>query len=167
MRIHLCSLVLMFLTLAFPISPTTANDASDQATLENAAQSWIQAFNAADVDALITLATADVILLDPNGAAPITGAAVRAALQRATAVNLSAGEVTAATKEAVLVGDVAWRIAALSRKSAQGAVTRSPSLEIWKRVDGRWKLHRISASILTPLGPRRIPDQPVFNSPTH
>jgi len=142
-----------------------ASEATDRAAVESAAQSWIKAFNANDVDTLIALATQDVVLLNPDEAAPVSGtAAARETLRKAMA---TAGNVTSAAKEVVVHGDVAWRVSIVEQKQPNGApFRRGSSLEIWKRVGEAWRLHRIVASIVAPLDLRpRFPDQPVLNSP--
>ena len=145
---------------------TFADEAADRAAIEAAAQAWSKAFNARDADALAALATQDIVLLDSN-VAPVSGReAARSALRRAFA---AAGQIAATTKEAVVVGDVAWRIAALARKLPNGGVeSRGQVLEIWKRVRGRWLLHRQMSSHLlaqSQLLPRPPVSEPVLDKP--
>jgi ketosteroid isomerase-like protein len=151
------------------ISPwALADGAADRAALEAAAQAWVKAFNARDAEALVALATLDVVLMDPAVASPVSG---RDAAREAwgQAVGAFKGEVTSATKEAVISGDAAWRIGALARKLANGSVvSRGQSLEIWKRVNGEWKLHRqMSSNMLTlpKIVPRPLPSEPILDTP--
>jgi hypothetical protein len=70
----------------------------------------------------------------------------------------------------VIAGSFAWRIAALTRKLPDGNRQSSQSLEIWKRVDGEWKLHRqMSSNLLAEPGmaPRPMPSQPVLDKPSN
>jgi ketosteroid isomerase-like protein len=162
-------LLIPLLALLLGISSTVlADEAADRVALEAAAQLWIKAFNARDPDALVALATPDVVLMDPNVDAPVSGR--EAARQAwAQAVSAAQGQVTMATKEAVIVGDVAWRIGALAHTPPKSnVVTRGQSLEIWKRVNGEWRIHRQMAStILTVprLLPRSLPSDPVLDTP--
>jgi len=167
MHSHVRRLLIAVLPLlVFGVAPVLASEASDRAALEAAAQGWVKAFNARDANALVALATADVVLLDPN-LAPVSGqAAARTAWQRAVAV--AQGQVTAATKEIVIAGDVAWRLGALTHTLPNAAVaSRGQSLEIWKRVNGSWKIHRqMSSSILAPPQLPRPPlSEPVLDAP--
>jgi len=117
-------------------------------------------------DALVALATPDVVLMDTNVDAPVSGR--EAARQAwAQAVSAAQGQVTMATKEAVIVGDVAWRIGALTHTPPKSnRVTRGQSLEIWKRVNGEWRIHRQMAStILTVPRLRPLPSEPVLDTP--
>ena len=65
MRIRVLRLLGPTLSLLLGISPLTfADEAADRIALEAAAQAWIKAFNARDVDALAALATDNVVLMD-------------------------------------------------------------------------------------------------------
>jgi ketosteroid isomerase-like protein len=168
MNIDIRGLIAPALGLLLGISPLAlADEAADRAALEGAAQAWIKAFNARDDDALAALTTEDVVLLDPS-VAPVSGReAARHAWQQA--LSAARGQVTTATKEAVIAGDIAWRIAALAHKLPNSDVaSRGQSLEIWKRVRGEWKIHRqMSSSILAQprLLPRPLPSEPVLDTP--
>ena len=165
---HVCAgprLWVLVVLLTASASFVSASDAGDRAAVESAAQAWIDAFNRNDLDALMALATPDVILLTPDDSTPVAGgAAARQALRRATA---TAGRVISLTKEIVVNGDVAWRVSAVEHELPPGrSFRRGSSLEIWKRVGDAWRVHRISATYVAPpdLRPRR-PDEPVLNSP--
>jgi ketosteroid isomerase-like protein len=146
------ALVLLISPLAF------ANEAADRAAIETAAQAWIKAFNAHDADALAGLATPDVMLMDPAASAPVVGVdSLRDASRQTSA--LAKTRITSTTKEISISHDIAWRI---------GTLNTGQSLEIWKRVNGRWMLHRqMSSGLLVP--PQRFnqtsPSQPIFDKP--
>jgi ketosteroid isomerase-like protein len=164
MRIDLGRLLAAVLLLQLgAASPTHADEAKDRAELEAAALRWVHAFNGRDVGALAALATPGIVLLDPVGA-PISGReAARKAWER-----MPKGQLTATSKESVVAGDVAWRIGSFAYKLPSGeVVSRGQTLEIWKRVDGRWKLHRqMPASMLAmqPV-PRPQPSEPILDTP--
>lgn len=155
------------LTFLLGVSPLVlATEASDRAALEAAAQAWIKAFNARDAEALVALTTEDVVLLDAD-VPPISGRkAARAAWQQA--LGAAQGQVASATKEIVITGDVAWRIGAFAHKLPNGdAASRGQSLEIWKRMNGQWKIQRqMSSSILAqPKLLTRPPSEPILDAP--
>lgn len=168
MHIHIRGLLAPALSILLGISPMVLADAAtDRVALEAAAQAWVKAFNARDAGALVALTTEDVVLMDPS-VAPLSGRdATRQALQQA--LGAAKGQITSATKKAVVAGDVAWRIGALTHKLPNGdLVSRGQSLEIWKRVDGGWKIHRqMSSTILAQpkLLPRPLPSEPVLDTP--
>jgi ketosteroid isomerase-like protein len=149
-------------------SMALADEGAERIALEAAAQSWIKAFNAHDLDALVALSTQDVVLMDAAAAASVSG---RKAARGAWAHALAAapGQVTTSTKEAVITGDIAWRIGAFASKLPNGnIVSQGQSLEIWKLVNGQWKIHRQMTSNL--LGPNKLfrrpsPSEPILDTP--
>jgi ketosteroid isomerase-like protein len=154
------------LVLLLGVSPAAfADEAADRVALEAAAQAWTKAFNARDAAALVALVTPDAVVLDP-GVAPVSGRqAVRETLERS--LGAARGQVTTATKEIVIAGDVAWRIGALTHK-LPGGLNRGQSLEIWKRVNGEWKIHRQMSSgiLIEPKRlPRPLPSEPMLDTP--
>jgi ketosteroid isomerase-like protein len=129
-----------------------ANESSDRAAIEAAAQAWVKALNARDTNALIALATEDLVVIDANNP-PMTGARAREAWTKAHR------QLTSISKEIVISGDVAWRIAVLGKGQA---------LEIWKRVGGQWKIHRqMSFNVLTPSNLLSPPSEPALDRPTN
>jgi ketosteroid isomerase-like protein len=112
---------------------------ADRAALEAAIQRWMTAANAQDVDRLKATMTEDVELLDAN-AAPVAG---RDAAIRALREVVTRGKLVATNRELTIVQDIAWRVAGLAQTRKNGDVhARGMTLEIWKRVNGEWKLHR-------------------------
>jgi ketosteroid isomerase-like protein len=133
-----------------------ATESTDRAAIEAAAQAWAKAFNARDPNALLALATEDLIVLDANHPA-MTGARAREAWKKA--LGAAQRPLISTSKEIVIDGDVAWRIAALGEGQA---------LEIWKRVAGQWKIHRqMSSNVLTPPKLRSPPSEPVLDRPAN
>lgn len=133
-----------------------AGEASDRAAIEAAAQAWVKAFNARDAKALLAVATEDLILLDANGP-PVSGERAREAWKKA--MGASQAQLTSVTKEIVITGDSAWRIAAMKQGQA---------FEIWQRVGGEWKIRRqMSANLLTQSNVLQPPSEPVLDRPTN
>jgi ketosteroid isomerase-like protein len=162
MRIAILLLSIVLAPLAF------AEDSTDLRALEAASQAWVKAFNAHDIDGLMKLATPDVALIEPSAAVPVNGPqAVRAAWESAS--GSIEGRVASVTREVSVAGDVAWRTAVVTNKLPNGEVAaRGQSLEIWKRVNGEWRLHRqMSANILTlpRLRPGPPPSKPALDAP--
>jgi ketosteroid isomerase-like protein len=133
-----------------------ATESADRAAIEAAAQAWAKAFNARDPNALLALATEDLIVLDTNNP-PMSGARAREAWKKA--VGSAQRPLTSTSKEIVIDDDVAWRIAALGQGQA---------LEIWKRVGGQWKIHRqMSSNVLTQPKLLSPPSEPVLDRPAN
>jgi ketosteroid isomerase-like protein len=167
MPIHLYrarALILLLLLLLLLVVPLASADiAADRAAIEASAQAWMKAFNARHIDALIATTTEDVVLMDPN-MPPLTGRkAARDAWQ--LALRNSKGQIATVTKELHIAGDLAWRIAAFTHKTPHELMPNGQALEIWRSVDGKWKLHRqMSSTILAEpklLQPR--PSEPVLD----
>lgn len=166
---HYCGLPALWLSLGIGVAATAgADEAADRIALNRAAQAWVEAFNRRDADAMAALATEDVVLLDPD-LAPASGqGAALAAWRRAVAAART--QIAVADKETVVLGDIAWKIGAITHRSPDRlTVTDDALLEIWKRADGRWRIHRqMSSGILAP--PRRLPrppPEPVLDAPVN
>lgn len=142
---------------AIALAPLSfAAESSDRAAIETAAQAWVKAFNARDTNALLALATDDLVVLDANHS-PMTGPRAREAWKKA--VGAAQRPLTSTSKEIVISGDVAWRIA---------AVGTGQVLEIWKRVGGQWKIHRqMSSNVLTQPRVLPAPSEPVLDRPVN
>jgi ketosteroid isomerase-like protein len=159
----------LLLVVLLGVSPLVlADEAADRAAIEVATQAWFQAFNARDLDALAALTTSDVMLMDTLAASPVTGReAARAAWVKAFAAS-KAVELTTSTAEVVIAGDVAWRTGVVAQERPKGNVVgRGQILEIWKRVNGAWRLHRqVSSRVLPqPKLIRQPPSAPVLDRP--
>lgn len=151
-------LVIAWLAAIGSAPPALASESSDRAAIEAAAQAWVKAFNARDANALLALATDDLTVLDPNSP-PASGARARELWKKAAGV--SQAPVTSASKEIVVAGDVAWRIASLG-----DATKRTSVLEIWQRVGGEWKIHRQMSGNLQP-NLSTPPSEPVLDRPNN
>jgi len=140
-------------------------DAADRAAIESVAQAWARAFNSRDSKSLLALATEDVVLVDPS-LPPASGPGAREAWKKALAA--AKGQIISDSKEIVIAGDVAWRIAAFTHRAPSGEVlSRGQSLEIWKRVGGGWMIHRqMSSSVLT-RSPQPQPPDAALDRPTN
>lgn len=139
------SLALLFVTLAPPAFPGE----KDRAAIEAAAQRWIDAFNRGDAAAMAKLASEDVILMDASTPSIAGLDAARTAWQRAS--SKSGVELASTTKDLDIAGDVASRIVAFTKRNAGRVVSHGQALEVWKRENGAWKLHRqMSSGILAP-----------------
>jgi ketosteroid isomerase-like protein len=116
---------------------------SDRAALDAALQRWLNAVNAQDVKTLGATMTDDVQLLGTNGAG-VTG---RDAIIRTLRDAAARGRLVATSREISIADDMAWHVVELTQVQENGDVhSRGQALEIWKRVNGEWKLHRRMAA---------------------
>lgn len=118
---------------------------SERVALEAAIQRWTTAVNAQDVATLSSTMTEDVELLGDAATVPGREAAIRALRAIATR-----GTLVATTREITTSDDLAWRIVGFAQTRKNGDVhALGQALEIWKRVQGEWQLHRQMMSGVT------------------
>jgi ketosteroid isomerase-like protein len=138
---------------------------SERLALEAAMQRWMSAVNAQDADGMTATMTGDVELLDANG---VTATGRDAAIGRLREV-ATRGKLVATGREITIAQDVAWRVVGLAQIQKNGVVeARGQSLEIWRRVNGQWKLHRQMTGRLTASEnalTRPPVDEPVLDRP--
>jgi ketosteroid isomerase-like protein len=155
--------ILLFTLVCMPTS--FAAQEPNRSALETATQRWSTALNAQDVETLTTLMTDDVELLDAT-ATTVTG---REPVMKVLREAARRGQLVATSREITIVGEVAWRVVALTQTQSNGDVlARGQALEIWKRVQGQWKLHRqMAAGIVAPADAlsRPSPVEPVMDRP--
>ncbi len=154
------SISIAWLALIGAAPSVFATEAADRTAIEAAAQAWVKAFNARDIDGLMKLATDDLIVLSSNPS-PATGARAREVWKRSAGV--SQLPIRSVSKEIVVAGEVAWRISALS-----DATTQTQMLEIWQRVGGEWKIHRqMSSAVIAHSNLAPAPTEPVLDRPSN
>lgn len=135
----------------------------ERVTLESAIQRWTTAVNAQDVVTLHGAMTEDVELSDAT-----TTAAGRDATIRALGEATTSGKLVVVSREITIANDIAWHSAMLSVTQKNGDVrTRGQALEIWKRVNGEWKLHRRLSAEVSPRVSLTRPStsEPVLDRP--
>ena len=137
---------------------------SGRAAVAAAVGRWVSAVNARDARALEATMTEDVELAD--GAATIQG---RGAAVRSLRELAAQGALSATTREITVSNEVAWRFCdvTLTRKNGDVQVL-GQALEIWKLVNGEWRLHRrlATAANAPDISPTRPPlDEPVLDQP--
>lgn len=157
----------VFFLAMFAACPAGGDEVADRAAIDDASQSWVTAFNARDANAMAQLATEDIVLMPP-GSAPVRGWEAAARSWRVAASKAN-DRLAASAEEVVITGDFAWAVGSFTRTLPNGTVVdQGKFLKVWKRVDGRWKIHRdMFSSNLAPakrlLKPVRPPDQPVLD----
>ena len=127
-----------------------ASQEADRAALDAAIQRWTTAVNAGDVDALEATMTEDVEFMD--GKTVVTG---RDAVIRALRDVPTRGRLATMHRDIGIANLFAWRTAGFTQTTKNGDVNvPGAPLEIWKRVQGTWKLHRqMGGGLIVPTGP--------------
>ena len=130
--------------------------------LDTAIQHWVTAVNVQDMATLNATMTEDVELLDTNGATA-SGRESAAQWLRDLAAG---GKLSATTREISILGDIAWHVVALTQTRMNGDVQAlGQALEIWKRVNGEWKLHRRMSGTPSVSLTRPSTNEPILDRP--
>lgn len=123
------------------------------------ADAWIEHYTANDAAGIAALYTEDAQLLPPDQEIVSGRAAIQEFFARTNPPGSAAIEI--ATVEARVLGDYAHRQGSFLLKSPGGeAVVAGKFLELWKKVDGQWRIHRDMWSANAPAPAPAIPDEP-------
>ena len=113
---------------------------ADKATLEGKTAQWMEAFNAHDADSLTALYAEDAVVAPPNAPAIFGRDAIRADNRE----TFDAGEVAVELEdfEIIIQGDLGYKAGRYRMRAGDTLVDRGKYLEIWRKIDGEWMLHR-------------------------
>lgn len=110
---------------------------------------WEDAFNRADAPALLALYTDDATVMPPNQPMATGPDAVRAVMQAHASAEL---KVAIGAIETHGEGALAYQIGTWVVSNAEGKqLDHGKYLQVWKQVDGAWKIHRDIWNSDTPL----------------
>jgi ketosteroid isomerase-like protein len=99
---------------------------------------WEQNINAGDLDGLVALYTDDARLLPPNAEMAQGHDAVRASFSGMIDAGLTA---SLTTVEAVVAGDIGYRIGTYSLEAPDGSMVDSGKfIDTWRQVGGEWMI---------------------------
>ena len=113
---------------------------ADKAMLEGKTAKWMEAFNARDADRLTALYAEDAVVAPPNAPAIFGRDAIRADNRE----TFAAGEVAVELEdlEIIIQGDLGYKAGRYRMRAKDTLVDRGKYLEIWRKIDGEWLLHR-------------------------
>ena len=139
-RKHLASWAASFALLA--LGGCAKEDPVPEAFPQEAVDTWLERYRANDAAGVAALYSEDAQLLPPD-AEIVTG---RAAIQEFHARTNPPGgaPLEIATVETLMFGDHAWRQGSYRLGGEDGGSPPATGkfIELWKKVDGRWQLHR-------------------------
>lgn len=132
-RIHLTALA--FVIAVGACGPTASRPSAELPALDEQFQ---EALNTGDIDALVALYAEDARILPPNselmqGHGPI----------RATFAEMIEGGLKLDLEpiESVVAGDIGYQVGTYTLQGPDGAtVDRGKYMEVWRQVDGEWKM---------------------------
>jgi uncharacterized protein (TIGR02246 family) len=116
-------------------------DSSDIAVLKAAAAIFMEAFNTEDAETLAALFTEDGVMLPPNAPAIFGRDAIRASSREDFAMMDQAIELE--DLEITVEGDLGYKAGRYRVRSEKNQlIDRGKYIEIWRKVDGQWLIHR-------------------------
>jgi hypothetical protein len=101
-----------------PAAPRAVDTADDEAALKAATRTWLEAYNAGDVEKIVALYAEDAVLMPPHAPVANGHAAIRAFLTADTAGAKAAGiQLIPGRQRQLFVGvaQVEWQVALLPR----------------------------------------------------
>jgi uncharacterized protein (TIGR02246 family) len=126
---------------------------------QEVADAWVGHYTAHDAPGIAALYTEDAQLLPPDQEIVSGRAAIQEFFARTNPPGSAAIEI--ATVETHVFGDYAHRQGSfLLRGPGGGTVRAGKFLELWKKVDGRWLIHRDMWSANAPAPAIATPDEP-------
>ena len=114
------------LSACAPGAPPAVDTAADEAALKAATVTWIEAYNAGDVEKIVALYAEDAVLMPPHAPVASGHAAIRAFLTADTAGAKAAGiKLVPGTSTAGVAGDTGWESGTYTVTDASGATVDS------------------------------------------
>ena len=144
---------MLALNACAPAAPPAADTAADEAALKAATLTWLEAYNAGDVEKIVALYEEDAVLMPPHAPVANGHAAIRAFLTADTAGAKAAGiKLMPGTSTAGVAGDTGWESGTYTVTDASGATVDSGSyLSVSHKSDGKWLYHRDTYNSDRPL----------------
>ena len=145
-------------TVAFAEAP------AEQIALDAAIEAWELAYIARNADAMVALTTEDFVLLPPNSAAVRGREAAEAEWRRMRSSDVV--QISIDGEETVIDGNLAYQIGSYAHTLSNNRVLmQGMYIDIWKRIDGEWRIHRHSYSAVGAAPGRELVPAPVKNEP--
>jgi uncharacterized protein (TIGR02246 family) len=132
---------LVFGAVATGVSAADAAPTADVAALQSVEQSWFEAYEAGDADAVTALYADDATLMPPGSPGAVHKDAIRNFFISGIAESKRAGYVMSmvGTPAGGVAGDWGWLSGAYTVTDKTGhAVSSGKFLSIYRKVDGKW-----------------------------
>ena len=136
-----------------PAAPPAVDTADDEAALKAATRTWLEAYNAGDVEKIVALYMEDAVLMPPHAPVANGHASIRAFLTADTAGAKAAGiKLVPGTSTAGVAGDTGWESGTYTATNAAGTTVDSGSyLSVSHKSDGKWLYYRDTYNSDRPL----------------
>ena len=134
-------------------STSAADIAADEAALKAATLTWMDAYNAGEVEKIVALYAEDAVLMPPHAPVANGHAGIRAFLTSDTAAAKSAGvKLVPGTSTTGVSGDTGWESGTYTITDASGATVDSGSfLSVSHKSNGKWLYYRDTYNSDRPL----------------
>ena len=144
---------MLALNACAPAAPPAADTAADEAALKAATLTWLEAYNAGDVEKIVALYAEDAVLMPPHAPVANGHAAIRAFLTADTVGAKAAGiKLVPGTSTAGVAGDTGWESGTYTVTNASGATVDSGSyLSVSHKSNGKWLYYRDTYNSDRPL----------------
>ena len=151
------SLLALMLAVPFLVSCTTApppdTSAADGEAIKAVSKQWVDAFNRGDAAAIAAIYTEDAKRFPPNSPMIVGRESIQAWIQ--VGLDAGIGNLQATMIELSINGDMAYEIGeyTLTIEPEEGEATGDSGnyVEIWKRVNGSWKISTDIFNISVPI----------------
>src|SRR6185369_7072257 len=135
---------MLVLSACAPAASPAADTTADEAALKAATSTWIEAYNAGEVEKMVALYEDDAVLMPPHAPVAQGHAAMRTFLNAETAGAKAAGvKLVPGTSTAGVSGDTGWESGSYTVTNASSATVDSGSyLSVSHKLNGKWLYHR-------------------------
>jgi uncharacterized protein (TIGR02246 family) len=125
-------------------APAPVDTAADEAAVKAATATWLESYNAGDVEKIVALYAEDAVLMPPHAPVARGHSEIRAFLTADTAAAKAAGvKLVPGPSTAGVAGDTGWESGSFTITDASGATVDSGSyLSVSHRSNGKWLLYR-------------------------
>ena len=145
--------IVLALGACAPAAPPAVDTADDEAALKAATLTWLEAYNAAEIEKIVALYAEDAVLMPPHAPVANGHAAIRAFLTADTAGAKAAGiKLVPGTSTAGVAGDTGWESGTYTVTNASGVTVDSGSyLSVSHKSNGKWLYYRDTYNSDRPL----------------
>jgi len=147
--------MLIAVTACTSSTPASVDTAAEEEAMKAATQTWLKAYNAGDVDTIVSLYADNAVLMPPHAGVANGKAAIREFIGKDEAGAKAAGvKLVPGPAMAGVNGDMGWESGSYTVTDASGQIVDSGSyLSVSRKVDGKWLYVRDTWNSDRPLPP--------------
>ena len=138
MNTYRVSTLVLALACLIPAAPARSDEVRHAVEAGN--RSFVAAFLRGDAKAIANLYTEDALVMAPGSAATSGRQAIAAFWQGS--IDSGTTGLTLETTETESAGDLAYELGNVRLVAKDGTTSEARYVVVWKRIDGKWMLHR-------------------------